>query len=35
LVRFNPAAKDGNNCQVFTKSDGLRSDQFIFNSAMK
>lgn len=31
LVRFSP----GENCQIFTKSDGLQSDQFLPNAAFK
>ncbi|MFT3738510.1 MAG: two-component regulator propeller domain-containing protein [Breznakibacter sp.] len=32
LVRYS---KSNGNCQVFTKKDGLLSDQFIFNSGFK
>ncbi|WP_321478933.1 two-component regulator propeller domain-containing protein [uncultured Bacteroides sp.] len=35
LVRYDRYAMNEDNCQVFTKSDGLQSDQFIFNSGLK
>jgi len=35
LVRYNHHATGKPVCQVFTKSDGLQSDQFIFNSGLR
>ncbi len=35
LIRYDPVLKDKSNCQIFTKSDGLQSEQFIFNSVLK
>lgn len=35
LVRYDPTITDNSSCQIFTKSDGLQSEQFTFNSVLK
>lgn len=35
LIRYDPAVTNNSNCQIFTKSDGLQSEQFTFNSVLK
>ncbi|MCI1682353.1 MAG: ATP-binding protein [Bacteroides sp.] len=35
LVRYDPAITGNSNCQIFTKSDGLQSEQFTFNSVLE